>query len=538
MATASEYAQWIIDNQNSKGSQEFETVAKAYEVAKQQENIYKKDDSANELTFGRGAGLVARGMASPVIGGVAGGALGGPIGAVAGSLAVPAADLLTYGYNALAPEQYNIAPPSEAIGNLMTKAGLPVPNTTAERALVTGGSVLGGTGGQIRALEELGKTGATTLGRGIATQLSQAPTRQLVSSLPAGYVAQYAGEKTTEATGSPALGGLASLAATVPIAGLASIGSKVSQEAVPTIQVLKEQAGKQYKFAEDAGAVFKQNSFKTFADSLEPQLRKEGFNVKLHPKVSAALDEIKDASTTDLTLENAEILRRIGNAAKSSIEPDERRVGGILIDKLDEFIEGAQPNQLKSGSKDAVDALTSARDLWKRSRKGEILQDIFDTAELRAEANFTQSGMEQALRSRLVNLATNAKKMRTFTKQEQAAIKDTAKGGSIQNILRWAGKYAPTSPIPATAGAVLGSMTGGPLGAGIGALAVPAIGATARYGATKIGLQNFKDLQNQLLLGRKPVQNISPYKATQFRDIGGLLSQDPFLQQLINQEGQ
>jgi hypothetical protein len=144
--------------------------------------------------------------------------------------------------------------------------------------------------------------------------------------------------------------------------------------------------------------------------------------------------------------------------------------------------------------------------------------------------------MEQALRSRLVNLATNAKKMRTFNKEEQAAIKETAKGGSMQNILRWAGKYAPTSPIPATAGAVLGSMTGGPMGAGVGALAVPAIGGLARAGATRIGLQNFKDLQNQLLLGRKPIKEISPYSAIQARTLGGLLSQDPFLQRLQNNE--
>jgi hypothetical protein len=485
-----------------------------------------------ELTAGRGAGLVARGMASPVIGAAAGGALGGPVGAVAGSLAVPAADLLTAGYNALAPKQYNIKPTSEAIGNLLTKAGLPVPETTGERALVTGGSVLGGTGGQIRALEQLGQTGATTLGRGIATQLSQQPTRQLAASLPAGYASQYAGEKTIEATGSPALGGLASLAATVPVVGLSSIGSKVSQEAVPTIQALKEQAGQQYKFAEDAGAVFKKTAFKTFANSLEPQLRKEGFSVKLHPKVSAALDEIKSASKKDLTLENAEILRRIGNSAKASIEPDERRLGGILINKLDDFVEGAQPNQLKSGSKDAIDALVSARDIWKRSRKGEILQEIFDTAELRADANFSQSGMEQALRSRLVNLATNSKKMRTFTQEEQAAIKETAKGGSIQNILRWAGKYSPTSTIATASGSYVGASLLGPAGA----IIAPAVGLASRYGATKMGLQNFKDLQNQLLLGRKPIKEISPYSAIQARTLGGLLSQDPFLQRLQNNE--
>jgi hypothetical protein len=521
-------------------------------------DILSSSTSKPDMTIGRGAGLVARGMASPVIGATAGGALGGPVGAVAGSLAVPAADLLTAGYNALAPQQYNIAPPSEAIGNLLTKAGLPVPQTTGERALVTGSSMLGGTGGQIGALRELGKTGATALGRGIASQLSQQPVRQVAASFPAGYAAQYAGEKTTEATGSPALGGLASLAAIIPVAGAVSKMGDVTQnvmpkmqtladkaglpvkfpiaestqEVIPTIESLKQQAGQQYKFAEDAGAVFKKNSFKTFADSLEPQLRKEGFNVTLHPGVFAALKEIKDAAKTDVTLENAEILRRIGNAAKSSISADERRVGGVLIDKLDDFIEGAQPNQLKSGSKEAVDALVSARDLWKRSRKGDILQEIFDTAELRADANFSQSGMEQALRSRLVNLATNAKKMRTFTKEEQAAIKDTAKGGSIQNILRWAGKYSPTSAIATASGSYVGASLLGPAGA----IIAPAVGLTARYGATKMGLKNFKDLQNQLLLGRKPITEISPYATTQARTLGGLLSQDPFLQRLQNNE--
>ena len=36
MATAEEYAQWIVDNQDQQGSDEFNTVAQAYEMAKQQ----------------------------------------------------------------------------------------------------------------------------------------------------------------------------------------------------------------------------------------------------------------------------------------------------------------------------------------------------------------------------------------------------------------------------------------------------------------------------------------------------------------------
>lgn len=38
MATASEYAQWIVNNPDKKGTPEFDTVAKAYQAAKQQES--------------------------------------------------------------------------------------------------------------------------------------------------------------------------------------------------------------------------------------------------------------------------------------------------------------------------------------------------------------------------------------------------------------------------------------------------------------------------------------------------------------------
>lgn len=42
MATKEEYAQWIVDNADKQGTEEFETVAKAYELAKQQSTPAKE----------------------------------------------------------------------------------------------------------------------------------------------------------------------------------------------------------------------------------------------------------------------------------------------------------------------------------------------------------------------------------------------------------------------------------------------------------------------------------------------------------------
>ena len=39
MASAEEYAQWIVNNADKKGTPEFQTVAKAYEEAKAEETI-------------------------------------------------------------------------------------------------------------------------------------------------------------------------------------------------------------------------------------------------------------------------------------------------------------------------------------------------------------------------------------------------------------------------------------------------------------------------------------------------------------------
>ena len=47
MGTADEYAQWIVDNADKKGTPEFETIAQAYQQAKQQENNSEIEQSQN-----------------------------------------------------------------------------------------------------------------------------------------------------------------------------------------------------------------------------------------------------------------------------------------------------------------------------------------------------------------------------------------------------------------------------------------------------------------------------------------------------------
>ena len=468
-------------------------------------SILKKERSLTEK-IGRGLSSVARGAAVPLTGAAAGGALAGPAGAVAGSLALPAAELITKGLNAVLPDKYDIPSPTAQVEKGLTRLGFPQPETQTERALQVGGGALGGVSGQVGALGQLAKTAASPVARGVAQTLSQQPVRQVAAALPVGATSQYVAEET----GSPTLGLAAGVAAGIPFA----MGAKGTLQA-PTVQELKGQAGQQYKFAEDVGAVFKKNSYNQFANKLESTLAKEGLDKALQPRVFAALERIKDTKNSNVTLENMEILRRISQAAGSSADASERRLASIMVDNLDDFVETAQPSQLAKGSSEAVSALTDARELWKRAKKTEIIDDLVASAELRAEANFSQSGMENALRRKLVNLADNPKALRAFTKEEQNAIKVAAKGGPVQNVLRLVGKLAPTGAISAGISGGAGFVFGGPYGA----VGLPLIGGASRLGATQLGLRNIEQLRNRLATGNVPIPQVTPRSLIGAREV-------------------
>jgi hypothetical protein len=458
-------------------------------------SVIKKERSATER-FGRGLSSIARGAAVPVTGAIAGGALAGPPGAIAGSLALPAAELVTKGLNTLLPDRYDISSPTALVEKGLTRLGFPQPETRTERMLQVGGGGLGGVGGQVGALGRLAQTATSPVARGVAQTLSQQPVRQVAASLPVGAVSQY----VTEESGSPLAGAAAGILTGIPFA----IGAKGKVQA-PTVQELKGQAGQQYKFAEEAGAVFKKDSYNQFANKLESTLAKEGLDKTLQPRVFAALERIKDTKNSNVSLENMEILRRIGQSAGSSIDASERRLASILVDNLDDFVENAQSAQLTKGSPEAITALTDARELWKRAKKTEIIDDLKASAELRAEANYNQSGIENALRRKLVNLADNPRKLRAFSKEEQELIKSTAKGGSVQNALRLLGKLSPTGAIPAAISGGAGFALGGPYGA----VLLPLLGGATRQGATQLGLRNIEQLRNRLALGYQPIPQVS-----------------------------
>jgi hypothetical protein len=538
------------------GEVEFPDSMSEQEINAAAKRLYDEASAPVAETGGmaRTGELLLRG-AAPVAAGAGIGALaGGAPGALIGSMAVPIADAATlignelnkgnvavenYVRNLLGMQARQVAPtqmPSQALSQGMAQMGLPEPTSTGERVIEAVGSGVGGAATQLPALGRLATTAATEGGRRLAGQLAQAPGAQVAVSAPAAGAAQFVGE-TTE---SPALGMLAG-------AGVGALGGVRSQvrESAPTPDQLRNLSEMKYANATKAGVVVSSESFKTKIPSFVERLRNEGYypETNLYPQLDSVIKILDNEAATPKTLSQLEGLRKvIKGPAKIFDNPEQQRLTYELLDEFDDYVKNLNPQDLvgtAKESKTATNALAKARNLYARSKKAELMEDIIERAELKAGANFTQSGLENALRQELKSLALNKKRMAGFTQAEQEAIKAAAKGGNVQNVLRSIGKYAATSPIPAGVGvgggAAIGSALGGPVGAAIGAAAVPAVGGLARAGATRIGMNRLQELQDMIALGRLP-ENQKRTRLMGVTGIRGLLSSPEERQRLIDEE--
>ena len=503
-------------------------------------------------SIARAGQLLARG-AAPVAAGAGIGALaGGAPGALIGSMAVPIADAATlignelnkgnvavenYVRNLLGMQARQVAPtqmPSQALSQGMAQMGLPEPTSTGERVIEAVGAGVGGAATQLPALGRLATTAATEGGRRLAGQFAQAPVQQLAASAPAAAAAQYVGE-TTE---SPLLG----MAAGGSIGALGGIRSRV-REVAPTPEQLRNLSELQYTNATKAGVVVSPESLQAKLPSFNEALKVEGYDPGLHPQLNAVVARLQQETDAPKTLKELETLRRIVKAPTRTFDnPDQQRIAYRLLDEFDDYVDNLKPADLVGAAKEsktATTALSKARNLYARSKKSDVMSDILERAEIKAGANFTQSGLENSLRQELKSLALNKKRMAGFTKAEQDAIQAAAKGGNVQNVLRYFGKYAPTSVIPAGIGsgigAGVGAAMGGPVGAAIGSAVVPTVGAAARAGATRIGMNRLQELQDMIALGRMP-ENQRRTRLMGVTGIRGLLSSPEERQQLIDEE--
>lgn len=148
-----------------------------------------------QSTAGGIFGAVERGLAPAALGAGLGFMAGGPPGALGGAaittLGPIVADPLVEGINNLFGT--NFSTPTEALNNLLTAAGVPEPQTAAERIVQSAAGAVGGAGGTIglgRTMASSAKPVIAAVGDALAAQVSA----QLAGGASGGTAAQTAAE--------------------------------------------------------------------------------------------------------------------------------------------------------------------------------------------------------------------------------------------------------------------------------------------------------------------------------------------------------
>lgn len=187
-----------------------EGIRRAYEAGMMDEaralgeELVRMRQVEPETTAAGVAGAAARGLSLPVAGATLGAMAGAPIagvgaipGAIAGAgaatLAGMVADPIVSSINSLFGTQYSL--PTDALKDLLTRVGVPDPQTEAERIVETTMAAAGGAGGAAAAGRAVQAAAGPGVAREVGRTLAQQPGIQVAGGAGAGLAGQIAAEE-------------------------------------------------------------------------------------------------------------------------------------------------------------------------------------------------------------------------------------------------------------------------------------------------------------------------------------------------------
>ena len=372
----------------------------------------------------------------------------------------------------LAGSERRVPSVAQAQSQMLTEAGLPTPETGVERAAQAGMQALTGASGLAKALP------GTIFGQDLA--------RQLPAAAVTGATAEPIAEKTKEVTGSDLAANVAGIGLGALLGSTAgkTVGSLIERidagkQPLATLDSVRLDAQRAYNSVADKGIVLGQPSAQNMVKNVRNALDEARYLPENAPAVENVLKRF-DAVTSrgNMKFDEVDQLRQMANDLKTDKDANIRRLSGVMVKEIDDYVARLSPKDViagEGGIDEAVKTLASARKDWRNLSRATTIDDILNTAEIRAmNPNASES---ELIRQGFIRLAANKEKMRVFTNEEQNAIKSVASGGSLDPLLSFVAKFDPTRRNVLGAGAV-GAAAYKPevalplIGAGVGAEAM------------------------------------------------------------------
>ncbi len=207
--------------------------------------------------------------------------------------------------------------------------------------------------------------------------------------------------------------------------------------AAPERKEIKSKASELYKSIDESGATIKDDKYLDLVVDIRDRLKKAGHNPKTSESVEKVLNVLEDEVGTPQKISDIDVLRKVSKSAANSPDPNVQRLGGIIIDEMDNFLDNLKQSDI-GGNIDASKVggvYKKARELWGRNKKIEILED----ADIRA--NLTASGYENGLRQEFRRILKNKKLRRSFSPEEIKEMSLVVEGDKKGNAAKFLGKF-------------------------------------------------------------------------------------------------
>jgi len=176
----------------------------------------------------------------------------------------------------------------------------------------------------------------------------------------------------------------------------------------PSAEELAQTSRNLFTSAKESGVELNAKDFAINMASIGKDLRNQGYDPRLYPKLSVALDEMTKAGIPK-DFNELSTLRKFVQGAQKSADPDERRLATILKDDFDNYVSNIPESSVVGGSKEGLTQWKEARDTYSKLSKSEVFTDMLENAQL-DKSKFSMSGVENSLAQQLRQLSKNDKK--------------------------------------------------------------------------------------------------------------------------------
>lgn len=351
--------------------------------------------------------------------------------------------------SALVGSESRMPSAAAAQSQMLTQAGLPEPQTMAERAAQAGMQGLVG-----------GATAAKALP---GTIFGQDLVRQLPATAVAPAVAQPVAEEVKAYTGSDLAATIAGIGAGMLAgSGAANLVGKLAEGKQPimTMQDVRQRAGRAYTKVDDLGIVLSDQGAKDLLGKVSTDLSSARYLPENAPAVQTVLNKYESiVNKGNVSFGDVDQMRQLAGDLLANTDKNVRRLGKQMTSSIDEYVANLSPKNVVAGQggiDEAVKAIMSARKDWRNLSRATTLDDILNIAD--AKALDPKASESELIRRGFINLVANKEKFGLFTKDEQAAIRKVASGGNLDTVLSLIARFNPERSQIMAGGVVAGSV--------------------------------------------------------------------------------